>query len=143
MVIRGWVVMEGYYKDSQATAEVLRAGWFHTGDLGRFDQDGFLYIVGRKKDMIKVSGEIVYSFEVENVLLKHPAVQEAAVVGAPDKLRGEIVQAFVSLKKDINASSSDIRSFCKEHLAHFKVPHDVEIRDTLPKTPSGKIQKIS
>ena len=133
--------MEGYYKDPQATAEVLRAGWFHTGDLGRFDQDGFLYIVGRKKDMIKVSGEIVYSFEVENVLLKHPAVQEAAVVGAPDKLRGEIVQAFVSLKKDINASSSDIRSFCKEHLAHFKVPHDVEIRETLPKTPSGKIQK--
>ena len=141
VVIRGWVVMEGYYQDPKTTAEVLRGGWFHSGDLGRFDEEGFLYIVGRKKDMIKVSGEIVYSFEVENVLLKHPAIQEAAVVGEPDKLRGEIVKAFVALKKDIFANSSDIRSFCKEHLAHFKVPHDVEIRDSLPKTPSGKIQK--
>ena len=147
VVIRGWVVMEGYYNDPQATSEVLRGGWFHTGDLGRFDEEGFLYIVGRKKDMIKVSGEIVYSFEVENVLLKHPAIQEAAVVGIPDKLRGEIVKAFVVLKQEAGsgglrtATTEDIRLFCREHLAHFKVPHNVEIRESLPKPPSGKIQK--
>jgi len=97
--------------------------------------------------MIKVSGEIVYSFEVENVLLKHPSVQEAAVVGEPDKLRGETVKAFVVLKQEADrggsrtAPTEDIRLFCREHLAHFKVPHHVEIRDSLPKTPSGKIQK--
>jgi len=141
IVIRGWVVMEGYYKDPQATSQVIRDGWFHTGDLGRFDEGGFLYIVGRKKDMIKVSGEIVYSAEVENVLLKHPAIQEAAVVGMPDKLRGEMVKAFVVLKKDLNSTAEDIRYFCRGHLAHFKVPHDIEFRDSLPKTPSGKIQK--
>ncbi|MEK6563781.1 MAG: AMP-binding protein [Candidatus Omnitrophota bacterium] len=142
IIIKGWVVMEGYYKDPKTTAEVIKNGWFHTGDLGRFDEEGFLYIVGRKKDMIKVSGEIVYSFEVENVLLKHPSVQEAAVVGIPDKLRGEIVKAFVVLKKGIDIEAAeDIRLFCREHLAHFKVPHNVEIRESLPKTPSGKIQK--
>ena len=141
IVIRGWVVMDGYYKNPAATSEVMKDGWFHTGDLGRFDDEGFLYIAGRKKDMIKVSGEIVYSFEVENALLKHPAVQEAAVVGIPDKLRGETVKAFLVLKSPAEARSEDIRSFCREHLAHFKVPHDIEFRDSLPKTPSGKIQK--
>src|SRR3990167_3695561 len=141
IVIRGWVVMEGYYKDPEATAEVIRNGWFHSGDLGRFDEEGFLYIAGRKKDMIKVSGEIVYSFEVENVLLKHPAIQEAAVVGMSDQLRGEIIKAFVVSKKALEVKPEDIRSFCRQHLAHFKVPHEVEFRDSLPKTPSGKIQK--
>lgn len=142
IVIRGWVVMEGYYKDQKTTAEVIKNGWFHTGDLGRFDEEGFIYIVGRKKDMIKVSGEIVYSLEVENVLLKHPAIREAAVAGMPDTLRGEIVKAFVVLKKDAQETRpDDIRSFCRQHLAHFKVPSEVEFRDSLPKTPSGKIQK--
>jgi acyl-CoA synthetase (AMP-forming)/AMP-acid ligase II len=142
IVIRGWVVMEGYYKDPKTTSEVLKNGWFHTGDLGRLDEEGFLYIAGRKKDMIKVSGEIVYSFEVENALLKHPAIQEIAVVGMPDALRGEIVKAFAVLKKEAKSTRpEDIRSFCREHLAHFKVPHSVEFRDSLPKTPSGKIQK--
>ena len=141
IVIRGWVVMEGYYKDPKTTSEVIKDGWFHTGDLGRFDEEGFLYIVGRKKDMIKVSGEIVYSCEVENILLKHPSVQEAAVVGVADKLRGEIVKAFVVLRKDALVSLEDIRSFCAKHLAHFKLPHLVEFRDILPKTSSGKIQK--
>ena len=141
IVISGWVVMEGYYQDPKTTSEVIKNGWFHTGDLGRFDQEGFLYIVGRKKDIIKVSGEIVYSFEVENVLLKHPAIQEAAVIGMPDKLRGELVKAFVVSKKALEVKPEDIRSFCRQHLAHFKVPHEVEFRDSLPKTPSGKIQK--
>ena len=141
IVIKGWVVMDGYYKDPKATSEVIKNGWFYTGDLGRVDEEGYLYIVGRKKDMIKVSGEIVYSFEVENVLLKYPAIAEAAVVGMPDKLRGEIVKAFVVFKQGVEATTEDIRSFCRQHLAHFKVPHEVETRSSLPKTPSGKIQK--
>lgn len=141
IVIKGWVVMDGYYKEPRMTEEVMRDGWFHTGDLGRFDAEGFLYIVGRKKDMIKVSGEIVYSFEVENALLKHAAVQEAAVVGMPDRLRGEMVKAFVVFKKEVQSTPEELRSFCREHLAHFKVPHSIEVRDSLPKTPSGKIQK--
>ncbi len=141
IVIKGWVVMDGYYKEPRLTEEVMRDGWFHTGDLGRFDEEGFLYIVGRKKDMIKVSGEIVYSFEVENALLKHAAVQEAAVVGMPDRLRGEMVKAFVVFKKEVQSTPEELRSFCREHLAHFKVPHSIEVRDSLPKTPSGKIQK--
>lgn len=141
IAMRGWVVMDGYYKDPNATSEAIRDGWFHTGDLGKFDEEGFLYIVGRKKDMIKVSGEIVYSFEVENALTGHPAVAEAAVVGVPDKLRGELVKAFVVLKKDLSATQEELRFFCKEHLAHFKIPKEIEFRDSLPKTPSGKIQK--
>ncbi len=141
VLISGWVVMDGYYKDSVMTNEVLKDGWFHTGDLGRFDAEGFLYIVGRKKDMIKVSGEIVYPFEVENALLRHPLIAEAAVVGEPDKLRGEIVKAVIVFKKGLSAPGDEIRSYCREHLAHFKVPHTVEIRESLSKTPSGKIQK--
>lgn len=142
IIVKGWVVMDGYYKDSEATARAIKNGWFYTGDLGRFDQEGYLFICGRKKDMIKVSGEIVYSFEVENALLKHPAVQEAAVVGIGDKLRGEAVKAFAVLKKDsADIKPEDLRLFCREHLAHFKVPHLIELRDSLPKTPSGKIQK--
>lgn len=141
IIMRGWIVMDGYYKDPKTTSEAIRDGWFYTGDLGRFDKEGFLYIVGRKKDMIKVSGEIVYSFEVENALTGHPAVAEAAVVGIPDKLRGELVKAFVVLKKDLIATQEELRFFCREHLAHFKIPKEIEFRDSLPKTPSGKIQK--
>ncbi len=141
VVIKGWVVMAGYYQDPQATAEVMRNGWFHTGDLGRFDSEGFLYIVGRKKEMIKVSGQIVYAPEVEAALYKNPSVAEAAVVGIPDKMRGEKVKAFVVLKPGSSLTSEELRYFLREHLAHFKVPHEVEFRDSLPKNRTGKIDK--
>lgn len=141
IVIRGEVVMEGYYKDPQATNAVKRNGWLYTGDLGRFDNEGFLYIVGRKKEMIKVGGQIVYAPEVETALYKHEAVAEAAVVGIADSLRGEAVKAFVVLREGTNTTAEDLRYFAREHLAHFKVPQSIEIRPGLPKNRTGKIDK--
>ncbi len=143
IVIRGWVVLQEYYKDPQATALAKRNGWFHTGDLGRFDQQGFLYIVGRKKEMIKVAGQIVYAPEVESALCRHEAVLEAAVIGVPDPMRGESVKAFVVLKESAQVSALDIKYFAREHLANFKVPQTVEIRESLPKNRTGKIDKSS
>ena len=141
IVIRGWIVMDGYYKDTLATSEAMRGGWLYTGDLGRFDEDGYLYIVGRKKEMIKVGGQIVYAPEVEQAFYKHEAVLEAAVVGVPDALRGEAVKAFIVLKEGVEAASEDLRYFAREHLAHFKVPHSIEIRKELPKNRTGKVDK--
>ncbi len=141
IVIRGWIVMEGYYNDPEATAAVKRNGWLYTGDLGRFDEEGYLYIVGRKKEMIKVAGQIVYAPEVEAAFYKHEAVAEAAVVGIPDKLRGEAVKAFIVLKEGEEAASEDLRYFARQHLAHFKVPHSIEIRKELPKNRTGKVDK--
>lgn len=141
VAIRGWIVMEGYYKDPEGTAAVKRNGWLHTGDLGRFDKEGFLYIVGRKKEMIKVGGQIVYAPEVEAALLKHEAVAETAVIGVPDSLRGEAVKAFVVLRESAKTTPEDLRYFAKEHLAHFKVPQSIEIRSALPKNRTGKTDK--
>lgn len=141
IVVRSWVVTDGYYKDPQATAQAMRNGWFHTGDLGRFDKDGDLYIVGRKKEMIKVSGEIVFEPEIETAIHKHPDIIEAAVIGVPDSLRGEAPKAFVVLKEGSVLSKEDLRYFCRQHLAHFKIPRHFEFRISLPKTRAGKIDK--
>lgn len=141
IVLRGWVVTDGYYKDAALTDETKRNGWFHTGDLGRFDSDGFLYICGRKKEMIKVAGEIVFEPEVEAVLHKHPDIAEAAVIGVADKLRGEVPKAFVVFKDGKQISAEDLRYFCRQHLAHFKIPHYFECSATLPKNRTGKIDK--
>jgi acyl-CoA synthetase (AMP-forming)/AMP-acid ligase II len=141
IIVRSWVVMKGYYKDEEETKRVMRNGWFYTGDLGKFDEQGYLYILGRKKEMIKVSGEIVYAAEVESVISKHPLVKEVAVVGVADDLRGEAVKAVVVLKPESKLKQEDIRYFCKEHLAHFKVPNIVEFRKELPKNRVGKVDK--
>jgi acyl-CoA synthetase (AMP-forming)/AMP-acid ligase II len=141
VVVKSWVVSDGYYKDPQLTAQTLRNGWFHTGDLGRFDGEGDLYIVGRKKEMIKVSGEIVFEPEVEAAIHKHPAVAEAAVIGVKDALRGELPKAFVVLRPQQTLNEADLRAFLRQHLAHFKVPHSIEFLDALPKNRSGKIDK--
>ncbi len=143
IVIRGWVVMQEYYKDPEATAIAKRNGFFHTGDLGRFDAEGFLYIVGRKKEMIKVAGQIVYAPEVEAALCKHEAVLEAAVIGVPDPMRGESVKAYVVLKPGAAIEGLEIKYFAREHLANFKVPQTVEVRESLPKNRTGKIDKES
>jgi acyl-CoA synthetase (AMP-forming)/AMP-acid ligase II len=141
IVVRSWVITEGYYKDPEATAQAMRNGWFHTGDLGRFDADGDLYIVGRKKEMIKVSGEVVFEPEVEMAIHRHPEVAEVAVIGVPDKLRGEVPKAFVVLKKESKLTEDDLRYFLRQHLAHFKIPHYFEFKDSLPKNRVGKIDK--
>ena len=124
IVIRGWVIMQEYYKDPQATSTAKRGGWFHTGDLGRFDAEGFLYIVGRKKEMIKVAGQIVYAPEVEAALCKHEAVLEAAVIGVADDMRGESVKAFVVLKEVFAIEALEIKYFARKHLANFKDASD-------------------
>jgi long-chain acyl-CoA synthetase len=141
IVIRGWVVMQEYYKDPQATLAAKRNGWFHTGDLGRFDDEGFLYIVGRKKEMIKVAGQIVYAPEVEAALCKHEAVLEAAVIGIADDMRGESVKAYVVLKEGFVIEPLEIKYFAREHLANFKVPQTVEVLSALPKNRMGKLDK--
>lgn len=141
IAVKGWVVTDGYYKDPELTAQALRNSWFHTGDLGRFDAEGHLYIVGRIKEMIKVSGEIVFEPEVEAVIHKHPDVSEVAVIGVPDKLRGEVPKAFIVSRENKKIGEEDLRSFLRQHLAHFKIPHYFEFRETLPKNRSGKIDK--
>ncbi|MFH1201419.1 MAG: class I adenylate-forming enzyme family protein [Candidatus Omnitrophota bacterium] len=141
IVVRGWIVTDGYYKDPELTRETMRSGWFHTGDLGKFDEEGYLYIMGRRKEMIKVGGEIVFEPEIEEVIHRHPDISEVAVIGVADKLRGEVPKAFVVLKKDLRVKEEDLRQFCRQHLANFKIPHYFEFRDSLPKNRSGKIDK--
>jgi acyl-CoA synthetase (AMP-forming)/AMP-acid ligase II len=133
--------MRGYWNMQKETEETIRDGWLHTGDLGRMDEDGFIFIVDRKKDMIISGGENIYSKEVEDVLYTHPAVLHAAVIGVPDKKWGEAVKAVLVLKKGMKATEEEIIDYCKENLAGYKKPRTVEIRDSLPMTGSGKIQK--
>jgi fatty-acyl-CoA synthase len=133
--------MTGYLNDPERTQEAFMFGWFHSGDLGRFDEDGYLYVVDRKKDMIKTGGENVASREVEEVLYRQPGVEEVAVIGLSDPKWIEIVAAVVVLKKGVTLTEKDIISYSKEHLAGFKCPKKVFLMDKLPKTPSGKILK--
>jgi long-chain acyl-CoA synthetase len=137
--VRGPNVMLGYYRMPIETAQTLRNGWLHTGDVGRLDSDGFLYIVERKKDLIIRGGFNIYPREVEEVLYAHPAVAEAAVVGVRDPLMGEDVLAFVALKRGEHVDESVILSFCQERLAKYKCPKQVRFVEMLPKSPIGKI----
>lgn len=141
IVARGWVVTDGYYKDPELTRQTLRNGWFHTGDLGRFDDEGFLYIAGRKKEMIKVAGEIVFEPEVEAAIHKHADVAEVAVIGITDRLRGEAPKALIVLKEGAKLNADDLRFFLRRHLAHFKIPHIFSFVSGLPKNRAGKIDK--
>ncbi len=141
IIARGPQVMKGYFKDPEATAKKIKDGWHHTGDLGRLDEDGYLYILGRADDMIISGGLNVYPSEVETVLLKHPKVQEAAAVGIPDAKRGQVLKAMVVLKDGEKATRREILSFCKERLGSFKMPRQLEFRDSLPKSSAGKIAK--
>jgi len=141
LLLRGPNIMQGYYNNPEATAETLRNGWLHTGDLAKVDEDGYLYIVDRKKDMIIVSGLNVYPREVEEALYEHPKIRDAAVIGEPDKLRGEAVVAYVVLKEGEIAHSKEILRWLKERLALYKLPRRLVFVDELPRTSSGKILK--
>ena len=134
-------IMTEYWKKPKETAEAIVDGWLHTGDLAYYDEKGFIFIVDRKKDMIVSGGENVYSREVEDVLYKHPAVGEAAVVGVPDPRWVERVHAVIALKPNTTAAEKEIIAFCKEHIASYKAPKSVEFVDSLPKNPQGKILK--
>jgi long-chain acyl-CoA synthetase len=141
--IKGPTVMaHGYWRRPDANEAAFTDGWFHTGDIGYLDADGFLYLVDRAKDMIIRAGENVYCVEVEHVLFEHPDVIDAAVVGVPHTTLGEEVKAVVQVRDGASVSADEIRDFCREHLANFKVPEYVEIRDEpLPRNPAGKVLK--
>jgi fatty-acyl-CoA synthase len=142
IVARGNVVMAGYYNDPDATAAVMGDGWFHTGDAAVVHPDGYVEIRDRLKDVIISGGENISSVEVEAMLLRHESVQEAAVVGLPDERWGEAPHAFVVFKAGQSASGDALRTFCRTHMAHFKVPHSFTPIAELPKTATGKIQKF-
>src|SRR4051812_621591 len=141
IAIRGHNLMRGYWNRDDATEEVMRDGWFHTGDMAQVDEDGYFFIVDRKKDMIIRGGYNVYPREIEEVLYEHPAVSEAAVVGVPDEKMGEEVGAAVVLKDGEDASEDDVRDFVKQRVAAYKYPRRLWFLDELPKGPTGKILK--
>ena len=141
IVVRGNVVMKGYYNDPEATARVIKDGWFHTGDGAVVHPSGYAEIRDRMKDVIISGGENISSVEVEGVLLRHPAVQEVAIVGLPHDRWGEAPHAFVVLKIGAHASEDELREFARDRLAHFKAPHGVTFVSELPKTATGKVQK--
>jgi long-chain acyl-CoA synthetase len=141
LLVRGNNVMQGYWNQSEETEKALRGGWLHTGDLAKKDEDGYIFIVDRKKDMIVVSGLNVYSREVEEVIYQHPAVKEAAVAGIPDKQRGEYVKAFIVLKEGESCTTEDMSHYLAKYLAAYKLPRRIQFIDALPKNSSGKILK--
>ena len=141
IIARGPQIMKGYFKDPKATAKKIKNGWYYSGDLGRLDEEGYLYVLGRVDEMVITGGLNVYPSEVETVLLNHPKVQEAAVVGIPDAKRGQILRANVVLKHGETATHREILKFCKERLANFKMPRQLEFKDSLPKSRTGKVAK--
>lgn len=141
IVIKGPGVMKGYWNKPAETAEVIREGWLHTGDVGYADEDGYLYITERKKDLIIRGGENIYPKEIENILHQHPQILEAGVIGIPDPIYGEAVKAFVVLKTSGAVSEADLLAFCREHLPSFKRPQSIQLLDALPKSAVGKILK--
>ncbi len=141
IVLRGENILKGYYKNPEATAQAFRGGWFHTGDIGYKDADGFFFIVDRKSDMIIRGGENIYPREIDEVLYKHPAVAAAASIGVPDPLYGEEVAAFIVLKDGKRATEEEIIAFCREHLADYKCPKSVRFVTDIPKGPTGKLLK--
>jgi long-chain acyl-CoA synthetase len=141
IVIRGSTVMKGYLKDTAATARVLKSDGLHTGDFAALDEEGNLFIVGRRDDIVNSGGESISAKEVEEVLLSHAAIAEAAVVGKPDEVLGEALQAFIVLRPDLILSVDAVKEHCLTHLSRYKVPRDFIMVNALPKTPSGKVQK--
>ncbi len=139
VVLKGPTVMMGYMNRPEATAEAIQGGWLHTGDVGYLDEEGFLFIVDRKKDMIIKGGENIYPAELESILYQHPAVAEAAIVGAPDETYGEKVVGFVALKGGAQATEAELVGFVKEHTMPFKAPSAIQFVDALPKSGVGKI----
>jgi fatty-acyl-CoA synthase len=138
LICRGPNVMQGYFKNEEATRETIKNGWLYTGDLARVDEEGYFYIVDRKKDMIVSGGENIYPREIEEVLFRHPAIADVAVIGIPDSIWGEAVKAFIVTKEGKTIDEQEVIDFCKSHLASYKKPKSVEFVDSIPKNPSGK-----
>ncbi len=142
LLLKGAAIAMGYWEDPVETSKTFKAGWLHTGDMAKLDEEGYLWLMDRKKDMIIRGGENIYSIEVENVLYAFPKVLEAAVVGMPDPVFGEQVKAFVVLREAEQSTQEEIREFCSQHLADYKVPKFIQIlKEPLPRNPGGKVQK--
>ncbi len=141
VALKGWIVAQGYYKAPELTKTVTKNGWFCTGDLGRIDKNNYLYIVGRKKQMIIVGGLSVYPDEIEFVLSEHPGIKEVAVIGISDKLRGEAVKAIIVPKSGASINREEITAYCRQRLAKFKIPRIIEFTETLPRVGIGKVAK--
>ena len=139
ILLKGPQLTQGYYKKPDETAKAIRDGWFYTGDIGYMDEEGYLYIVDRKKDMIIVSGFNVYPRDIDEVLFEHPKIKEACAVGIPDPYRGETIKAFVALKEGETMTAEEVTAFCREKLTGYKVPKQVEFMDDLPKSTVGKV----
>jgi len=142
ILLRGPITMKGYWNNTSASIETLRGGWLHTGDMGKFDEDGYVYLVDRKKDMIVSGGENIYSREVEEAIYQHDAVANAAVIGVPDEKWGEAVRAVVQLRDGASANAAEIIAHCRTLIAGYKCPKSIVFVSDLPKLPSGKINKI-
>ena len=139
IVLKGPQLTNGYYKKPEETANAFKDGWFHTGDIGYMDEDGYIFIVDRKKDMIIAGGYNIYPRDIDEVLFEHPKIQEACAVGIPDAYRGETVKAFIVLRPGETLTESEVIDFCREKLAAYKVPKLVEFMDELPKSTVGKV----
>jgi len=141
LLIKGRSIVKGYHDRPEATAEAIVDGWLHTGDNAMIDEDGFIFLRGRSRELIIVAGENVYPVEVENVLTRHPKVAEAAAVGIAHDVLGQVVKAVVVPERGAELTEREVKRHCTEHLASFKVPQVVEFRDALPRNPSGKVVK--
>jgi len=141
IIVRGKNVMKGYYKNEEATEEAIRGEWLFTGDIGKIDEDRYVYIVDRKKDMILVRGLNVYPREIEQVLIEYPGIAEVSVVSKSDKHKGEVPVAFIVPSSDVVLNELDIIKYCRKKLADYKVPKQIIIETDLPRTPTGKILK--
>lgn len=141
ILVRGPQIMSGYWNNPEETNKVLRSGWLHTGDIGKLDADGYLYLVDRKKDMVIVNGSNVYCAEVETVVNQHPSILEAAVIGTPMSGEGEEVTAVVTVKPGTSISLQQLQQFCAGHLSYFKIPTQLSVVDSLPRTQAGKLNK--
>jgi long-chain acyl-CoA synthetase len=139
IIVKGPQVMSGYYKKPEETAEVLKDGWLYTGDIGMFDEEGYLTIVDRKKDMIIAGGYNVYPREIDEILFQHPKILEACAIGVPDRYRGETVNAYVVVKPGEKVTADEVIQYCREKLAAYKAPKMVEFIDALPKSAIGKV----
>ncbi|MFW5770886.1 MAG: AMP-binding enzyme, partial [Spirochaetota bacterium] len=139
VIIKGPQVMVGYYNMPEETEKTLKNGWLYTGDIGKLDENGYFYIVDRKKDMIIAGGYNIYPRDIDEVLFEHPQIVEACAVGIPDEYRGETVKAFVVRKSGASLTEEDIINYCKDKLAKYKVPKMIEFIDELPKSGVGKI----
>jgi len=141
LLVKGPNVMYGYFKQEEVTKETIKEGWLYTGDMAKFDRQGYVYIVGRKKEMVNVRGLNVYPREIEEVLYQNPKIKEAAVIGIPDEHKGEVPKGFVVLKENEVATEHEIIQYLRDRLAPYKIPKYIEFRDTLPKNTTGKILK--